>query len=103
MISVHGDREAVAALGERVRRERLRRNFSQAYLAGAVGITLPTYRKIEAGAGTVEFGHVAKTLGVLGYSKALGELIPAAEPAIGLKELLSPERQRASQPRHRKH
>ena len=86
-------------LGGRIRAERLRRNLAQGHLAGLVGVTPPTYRKIESGLGTVEFRHVARTLGVLGYAEALGELIPEAPPELRLADLLAPQRQRASRAR----
>jgi transcriptional regulator with XRE-family HTH domain len=96
MISILGDVEAMQKLGARVRQERLRRNLTQNYLAQTLGVTLPTYRKIESGKGSVEFRHVAKALGVLGYGEALGELIPEMQPEIRLKDLLAPERKHAS-------
>ncbi len=96
MVSILGDIEAVQKLGSRLRAERLRRNLTQQYLAQSLGVTLPTYRKIEAGDGSVEFRHVAKALGVLGYSEALGNLIPDTQPEIRLKDLLAPERKHAS-------
>lgn len=102
MISLLGDTEAMEQLGRRIRDQRLSRNFSQAYVAGIVGITLPTYRKIEAGEGNVEFRHVVRTLGVLGYCDALKDLIPSVPPVFTRKELLNPAgRKRASRPRHR--
>lgn len=96
MLSVLGEIEAIQKLGVRVRQERLRRNLTQKYLAQTLGVTLPTYRKIESGNGSVEFRHVAKALGVLGYGDALGELIPEVQPEMRLKDLLAPERKRAS-------
>ena len=65
-------------------------------MAQVIGITLPTYRKIESGDGSVEFRHAAKALGILGYSDALGELIPEEPAEIRLKDLLAPERKYAS-------
>jgi len=96
MISVLGDIEAMRMLGDRIRQERLRRNWSQRDLSAQVGVTLPTYRKIEKGEGSVEFRHVAKALAVLGYQDALGEIIPEQPPELRLKDLLAPERKHAS-------
>ena len=86
-------------LGVRLRAERLRRNLSQAHMCQVVGITVPTYRKIESGDGTVEFRHVARALGVLGYTGPLGELVPEAQPEMRLEDLLAPQRKHASRPR----
>ena len=83
-------------LGNRIRQERLRRNWSQQDLSAKVGVTLPTYRKIEKGDGSVEFRHVVKALAVLGYQDALGEIIPEQPPELRLKDLLAPERKHAS-------
>ena len=99
MISILGDKEAMTKLGGRLRTERLRRNLSQAHMCQVVGITVPTYRKIESGDGTVEFRHVARALGVLGYTDPLGELIPEAQPEMRLEDLLAPQRKHASRPR----
>ena len=96
MISILGDIEAMRMLGNRIRQERLRRNWSQQDLSAKVGVTLPTYRKIEKGDGSVEFRHVVKALAVLGYQDALGEIIPEQPPELRLKDLLAPERKHAS-------
>ncbi len=89
-------------LGSRVRDARLAHNLSQSYVASIVGVSLPTYRKIESGDGTVEFRHVVGALAVLGYAEALAALIPAVDPAMTMKELLSlPERKRASASKRR--
>jgi transcriptional regulator with XRE-family HTH domain len=101
MISVLRDVEALGKFGIRLKALRLRRNLSQDYVAGIVGVSLPTYRKIEQGDGTVEFRHVVRALGVLGLAEALGELIPEAEPELRLKDLLRPERKHASKPRRK--
>jgi len=90
----------MSSLGDRVRSHRLTKNLTQQYLAEMVGVTVPTYRKIEAGDGTVEFRHVARALGVMGFGDALGNLIPEPEPELRLKDLLAPERKHAS-PRKR--
>lgn len=99
MISVLGEKEAMTKLGARLRAERLRRNLSQEHVASIVGVAIPTYRKIEAGNGTIEFRHVARALGVLGYADALGELIPESQPEMRLDDLLAPQRKHASRTR----
>lgn len=101
MISVLGDAEALEKFGVRLKALRLRRNVSQEYVVGVVGVSVPTYRKIEQGDGTVEFRHVARALGVFGLAEALGEVISETEPELRLKDLLRPERKHASKPRRR--
>jgi DNA-binding XRE family transcriptional regulator len=101
MFSVLGDAEALEKFGVRLKALRLRRNLSQEYVAGVVGVSVPTYRKIEQGDGTVEFRHVARAMGVFGLAEALGDVIPATEPELRLKDLLRPERKHASKPRRK--
>ena len=88
-------------IGVRLRAVRLLRNLSQKYVAGIVGISVPAYRKLEQGDGTAEFRHLARALGSLGLAEALGDLIPATEPELRLKELLRPKRKHASKPRRK--
>lgn len=83
-------------LGRKLRLHRLKQNLSQQHIAKLVGVSLPTYRKIEAGVGNVEFRHVARALGVLGFSDALSHLIPEPEANLKLNDLLTPERLKAS-------
>ncbi len=99
MFSILGEVEAMQKLGARIQTVRLHRNLSQDYVARAVGVTRPTYRKIEAGDGSVEFRHVARTLGFLGASEALGTLLPEPAAELTLKDLLVPERRRAGKKR----
>ena len=101
MISILGESEAMKELGRRLRLHRLKQNLPQQRIAELVGVSLPTYRKIEAGVGTVEFRHVAKALGVLGFSDALHDLIPEPQSDLKLSDLLAPERLKAS-PRNSK-
>lgn len=96
MISILGEREAIKELGRRLKLHRLKQNISQQHVADLVGISMPTYRKIEAGVGSVEFRHVARALGVLGFSEALHNLIPEPETNLKLNDLLAPERLKAS-------
>jgi transcriptional regulator with XRE-family HTH domain len=97
MVSVLGEKETMTTLGSRIRDTRLARNLSQAHVASVVGISLPTYRKIESGDGTIEFRHVVRTLAVLGYVDAVAALVPPLDPTMTMKQLLAlPERKRAS-------
>jgi transcriptional regulator with XRE-family HTH domain len=94
-LSVYGDAEALRALGEALRGERLRSNLTQSKIANLAGISLPTLRKIERGDGTVEIRHYARVLGILGHVERLGQLVPISAPPPDPKFLAAPERQRA--------
>jgi len=87
--------EALALLGARIRDLRLGRNQTQEHITRLAGVSRPTYRKIEVGDGSVEIGIVARVVGILGFSKNLGEVVPPPEPPVDLKALMAPARQRA--------
>lgn len=94
-LSVYGDTESLRALGESLRRDRLRHNFTQSHVAGLAGISRPTLRKIENGDGKVEMRHYARVLAILGHAERLGNLVPSTLPPPDPKFLATSERQRA--------
>lgn len=94
-VTPYGDGEALKLLGAGIRQDRLRRNLPQRRIAEQVGISLPTYRKIEAGNGSVEIGIVARVLGVMGYVAKLGEIVPPPAPPVDMKAMYARERVRA--------
>jgi transcriptional regulator with XRE-family HTH domain len=94
-LSAYGDSEALRALGDSIRSDRLSRNYPQKHLASLAGISLPTYRKIEQGEGTVEMRHLARVLAILGHGDRLRDLVPPITPPPDPKALASMERQRA--------
>lgn len=94
-LSAYGDAEALRALGESIRSDRLSRNFTQQHLASLAGISLPTYRKLEQGDGSVEIRHFARVLAILGHVERLRELVPAVTLPPDPKALFSLQRQRA--------
>jgi transcriptional regulator with XRE-family HTH domain len=102
MISILGDKEALTQLGLRIRAARLRRNFTQEHVAKICGITLPTYRKIEAGDGKVLVENVARTIAILGFADRLADLVPEEVAPLTMQEVLKPERKRAFAPRRRR-
>jgi transcriptional regulator with XRE-family HTH domain len=79
MISVYGDKEAVAELTRRLREQRLHRNWTQGHVARLAGISLPTYVRLEKGDGAMSLNSAAKVLGVLGFAERLGEVVPEVE------------------------
>lgn len=98
-LSAYGDAEALRALGESIRNDRLGRNFTQQRIATLAGISLPTYRKLESGDGTVELRHVARVLAILGHVDRLRDLVPPTPIPPDRKALAAPQRQRARQRR----
>jgi len=96
-LSAYGDVEALGALGEAIRDDRLSRNFTQRHLADLAGISLPTYRKLEQGDGSVEVRHFARVLAILGHVERLRSLIPPVLPPPDPRAVVRMQRQRARQ------
>lgn len=94
-LSAYGDFEALCALGASVRGYRLGRNFTQQHVASLAGISLPTYRKIERGDGTIEMRHFARVVAIFGQVERLRDVIPPVAVAIDRKSLELSQRQRA--------
>jgi len=90
------DKAAMALIGERIQRERLNQNLTQAGLAERAGIGVRTVRSLEAGQKpTVE--TLIRALRGLGKLGALDALLP--EPGLSplqLAKLQGRERRRAS-------
>lgn len=90
------DKAAMALVGERIQRERLNQNLTQAGLAERAGIGVRTVRSLEAGQKpTVE--TLIRALRGLGKLGALDALLP--EPGLSplqLARLQGRERRRAS-------
>jgi len=94
-----GDRAALAELGARLARERLRRNLTQEALAEEAGVSRATVRRLEAGHST-QLTNLVRILRALGLLENLVALAP--EPAVRPLEALErarSERRRASSPR----
>ncbi len=68
--------EALRRLGERLRRRRLRAGEPQVRAAARVGVSLPTYRKLEQGDPAVQVGHWVRALGLYGGLGDLALLLP---------------------------
>jgi transcriptional regulator with XRE-family HTH domain len=94
-VTAYGDSEALHALGENIRSERLRRNIAQKRVAELAGISLPTLRKIEQGNGRVEVRHLARVLGILGAVDRLRDVVQPPPAPVDFRALSAEPRQRA--------
>ncbi len=92
---VQTDREAVRLLLERVRQQRLKRNWPQAEMARRVGLSRPTYQNFENGYGNLSLSNLVRLLGVLGLTNNLAQLVPAVTDEPTLEMLTKPARKRA--------
>ncbi len=93
------DREALRELGERLRRERLQRNQTQAQVAELAGVTRSTYAKLEAGDGTVQLSVLARVMGQMGHAERLPELMPELPVPVDFDELARREARQRARPR----
>jgi transcriptional regulator with XRE-family HTH domain len=71
--------EALDALGERLRGVRLKRDETQRSLAARLGVSLPTYQKLEAGNPTVSIGTWVSMLELLKRRSDLDQLLSEKE------------------------
>ena len=86
IISPFGDRESLVRLGDRLKRERLRRNQTQTQAAEWAAVSRATYAKLEAGDGTVQLRVLARVLGQLGYTDRLADVVPELSAPIDFDE-----------------
>ena len=68
----------LAELGERVRRERLYQDITQASLATEAGISTPTLQRLESGA-SVQLKSLIRVLNALGLQGHLNALLSAPD------------------------
>jgi transcriptional regulator with XRE-family HTH domain len=87
---------ALAALGERLRLARLRRDYSAETVATRAGISRVTLYRAERGLPSIAIGTLLGILQVLGLDRDLDTI--AADDRIGrrLQDLGLPDRRRAS-------
>lgn len=92
----HSDDTVLAELGERIARERIRLELTQAEAAAEAGISKRTLERIEAGAST-QSANLVRILRALKLLPQLNLLIPNVGPSpIELLRNQGKERQRAS-------
>lgn len=90
-----GDRQVIRSFLERIRLQRLSRNWSQAEMARRVGLSRRAYQDFENGYGNITLTNLVRVLGTLGVSQRLVDLVPAPAVEPPMEDLLKPARQRA--------
>ena len=68
--------EVLAELGQRLRTRRLQRNEKQLSTAARIGVSVPTYRKMEQGDPSTALGYWVRAIRLLGDPDALRETLP---------------------------
>ncbi len=69
---------ALVSLGERLKRRRLQAGEPQARTAARLGVSLPTYRKLEKGNPGTPIGTWIRALRLYGSLEPLDALLPAS-------------------------
>ncbi len=90
-----GDRAIVRTLLDRVRAQRVARDWSQAEMAARVGVSKATYQNFEGGFANISLRSLMRILGVLGFSQNLADLVPEVEAVDTLETVGLPPRRRA--------
>lgn len=89
------------SLGERLRDERLKRNQSQAMFAARIGVSIPTFRKMESGDPGVTIGHWLSALDILDQLDDIDGLLAAKEDLFAKYETMNiSKRKRVSRKKH---
>jgi transcriptional regulator with XRE-family HTH domain len=70
------EREILADLGQRLRARRLQRNEKQLSTAARIGVSAPTYRKMEQGDPSTALGYWVRAMRLLGDPDALRDTLP---------------------------
>ncbi len=69
------DADAVTAIGQRIRRARLRRDLTQEHMAKRVGVTRKTYQALEAGAPSTSLALLTKVLAIFGCVEEISKIL----------------------------
>lgn len=90
------DAAALAALGERIARYRLRQNWTQAELAKEAGVSRRTLIRLEGGEST-QLTNLIRVLRALGLLANIDDLVPPPTPSpLELLRSKKKQRKRAS-------
>ena len=95
------DRDALRTLVERVRDQRLARNWTQSEMALRCGLSRRAYQDFEFGEGNLTLRNLSRLLGVLGFTERLRELVPPPAPKLTLDDVVRPRRLRAARSKRR--
>lgn len=79
MAQITTDRDAALALINRVKDQRLSRNWSQAEIAHRSGLSLAAYKNFETGFGNITLMNLIRLIGVLGYLERFADVVPEAD------------------------
>ena len=78
-------RQALAKLGQDLATARRKRHFTVAMMVERTGVATNTYRRVERGDPSVAMGAYAMALFVLGFGRALADLVDPTRDEVGLQ------------------
>ena len=87
MIYIEESDAALKALGRRLREARVKRNDSQSIFAARLGVSVPTLRDMESGAGTVSVAHWINAMWLLQDLSSVDRLLKQNTSLIELAEM----------------
>jgi transcriptional regulator with XRE-family HTH domain len=98
------EKAAARSLLDRIKAQRLARNWTQQEMAKRSGISFAAYKNFEQGFGNITLLNLLKVLGILNCLDRLAELVPLPIPMEEetLETLERPPRYRASEKRSSK-
>ncbi len=97
MVSIRPSADALAALGRRLREARLARDEPMRVFAERIGVSVPTLRAMEQGAGTVAITHWVNALWALDRLHELSSVLATSLSPLDLAALEQrPRRRRAT-------
>ena len=92
MIYIEESDTALKALGRRLREARVKRNDTQSTFAARLGVSVPTLRDMESGAGTVSVAHWINALWLLQDLPSVDRLLKQNTSLIELAEMEKAQR-----------
>jgi len=80
LVSTFTEKSAARSLLDRIKGQRLSRNWTQREMANRSGISVAAYKNFERGVGNITLLNLLKILGILNCLDRFAELVPATVP-----------------------
>lgn len=77
------ERQLLQALGSVIRRARIEHDLCQTSMAARIGISTPTYRRVEQGHAAVPIGYWIRALNLLGIEDDVQKLLGSIDIECG--------------------
>lgn len=77
------EQQVLQALGSEIRRARIEHDLCQASMAARIGVSTPTYRRVEQGHAAVPIGYWIRALNLLGRADDVQKLLGSIDIECG--------------------